>query len=150
MTSWGGVVVVNCYCHTSPIGWPQMAGLWGSRWQQWPQLCAMLLVVNIEDIRGLLPSLSLCFICGCFYFPISPVPKHACVLLTHPSRASTQPLVTGDICIFNGNYADCWGWAASIQISMQTEHPEHAATVTRAYSHPFSSHLYSSYLKTQI
>ena len=105
---------------------------------------------NIEDNRGPLPSLSLGFICFCFYFPVSPVPKHPCVLLTHPSRASTQPLVTGDICIFNGNYADCWGWAGLPPYLLHTEHPEHAATVTRASSHPFSSHLYSSYLKTQI
>ena len=104
----------------------------------------MLLAGNIEDERGPLHYLYVLFavVCFYFYFPVSPVLKHPCVLLTHPSLASTQPLVTGDICIFNGNYADCWGWAGAglgwaglPPDLLQTEHPEHAATVTRAYSH---------------
>ena len=86
MTSWGDVVVVNCYCHTSPIGWPQMAGLWGSRWQRWPQLCAMLLAGNIEVNRGpftismlylllfLLPPSLLFWSIRVFYWPTPPEP----------------------------------------------------------------------------
>ena len=116
-------------------------------------MCAMLLVGNIEDNMG-----PLLYLYALFAFvstsPFSPDLKHPCVLLTHPSRASTRPLVTGDICIFNGNYADCWGWAGLgcleiyCKLNIQNTQPQSLGHTTQLHIAHFPLFQSSLFLKT--
>ena len=49
---WRAGVVAEVNCSHLAARVTTNGRLWGSRWQRWPQMCAMLLAGNIEDNRG--------------------------------------------------------------------------------------------------